>query len=121
MDRRTFLGTLAGGLLAAPLAGEAQQADKVYRIGILGNVPLSDPGSARLWGAFADGLRDLGYVDGRNIRIEYLSSDGRYESLPAMAADLVRLKVDIIVAPPAQNAAAAAQATRTIPIVMVSV
>jgi len=121
MDRRAFIGTLASSLLAAPLAPEAQPADRVYRIGILGNVPLSDPGSARLWGAFADGLRDLGYVDGRNIRIEYLSSEGRYERLPALAADLVRLKVDVIVAPAAQNVVAAIQATRTIPIVMVSV
>ena len=72
MDRRAFIGTLTSSLLAAPLAPEAQPADRVYRIGILGNVPISDPGSARLWGAFADGLRDLGYVDGRNIRIEYL-------------------------------------------------
>ena len=108
-------------MLVAPLAAEAQQADRVYRIGILGNVPLSDPGSARLWGAFADGLRDLGYVDGRNTRIEHLSSEGRYERLPALAADLVRLKVDIIVAPAAQNVVAAIQATRTIPIVMASV
>ena len=121
MDRRAFIGTLASSLLAAPLAPEAQPADRVYRIGILGNVPLSDPGSARLWGAFADGLRDLGYVDGRNIRIEHLSSEGRYERLPALAADLVRLKVDVIVAPAAQNVVAAIQATRTIPIVMVSV
>jgi putative tryptophan/tyrosine transport system substrate-binding protein len=121
MNRRAFISGATLGLLAAPLAAEAQQADRVYRIGILGNVPLSDPGSARLWGAFADGLRDLGYVDGRNIRIEYLSSEGRYERLPALAADLVRLKVDIIVAPAAQNVLAAMQATRTIPIVMVSV
>src|SRR6202022_4587978 len=120
MERRTFLGALAG-LLAAPLVAEAQQADRVYRIGILGNVPLSDPGSARRGGAVADGRRDLGYVDGRNIRIEHLSSEGRYERLPALAADLVRLKVDIIVAPAAQNVVAAMQATRTIPIVMVSV
>jgi len=121
MDRRAFLGVLTGGLLAAPLAAEGQQADRLYRIGILGNLPLSDPGSALLWGAFTDGLRVLGYVDGRNIRIEYLSSDGRYERLPALAADLVRLKVDIIVAPAAQNVVAAMQATQTIPIVMVSV
>jgi putative ABC transport system substrate-binding protein len=112
---------LAGGLLPAPLAAEAQQADRVYRIGVLGNVPLSDPGSALLWGAFADGLRDLGYVDGQNIRIEYLSSDGRYERLPGLAADLVRHKVDVIVAPAVQNVMAAKQVTQTIPIVMVSV
>jgi putative ABC transport system substrate-binding protein len=113
VDRRAFIGTLAGGLLAAPLAAEGQQADKVHRIGILGNVPISDPGGARLWGAFADGLRALGYVDGRNIRIEHLSSEGRYERLPALAADLVRLKVDVIVAPAAQNVVAAKQATAT--------
>ena len=121
MDRRTFLGVMTGGLLAAPLAAEAQQADKVYRIGILGNVPLTDPSGARFWGEFSQGLRDLGYVEGRNITIENLSSDGRYERLPALAADLVRHKVDIIVAPAAQNVLAAKQATRTIAIVMVSV
>src|ERR1700730_10486850 len=120
MERRTFLGALAG-LLAAPLVAEAQQADRVYRIGSLGNVPLSDPGSARLWGAFADGLQDLGYVDGRNITLENLSSEGQYERLPTLAADLVRHKVDVIVAPAVQNVMAAKQVTQTIPIVMVSV
>jgi putative ABC transport system substrate-binding protein len=121
MERRTFLALASGGLIAAPLAAEGQPAGKIYRIGILGNVPLTDPGSARLWGAFVQGLRDLGYVDGGNITIEYLSSEGKYERLPALAADLVRLKVDIIVAPAAQNVVAAKQATPTIPIVMVSV
>jgi putative ABC transport system substrate-binding protein len=121
MDRRTFIAGMTGGLLAAPLAVGAQQADRVYRIGILGNVPLSDPGSARLWGAFADGLRDLGYVDGRNITLENLSSEGQYERLPTLAADLVRHKVDVIVAPAVQNVMAAKQVTQTIPIVMVSV
>jgi ABC-type uncharacterized transport system substrate-binding protein len=121
LDRRSFIGILADGLLAAPLAADAQQADRVYRIGILGNVPLSDPGSARLWGAFADGLRDLGYVDGRNITLENLSSEGQYEKLPTLAADLVRHKVDVIVAPAVQNVMAAKQVTQTIPIVMVSV
>jgi putative ABC transport system substrate-binding protein len=108
-------------LLATPLAAEAQQAGKIYRIGILGNVPLTDPGGARLWGAFTQGLRDLGYVEGQNIAIEHLSSEGKYERLPALAAELVRLKVDIIVAPAAQNVVAAKQASRTIPIVMTSV
>jgi putative ABC transport system substrate-binding protein len=109
------------GLLAAPLAAEAQQPGRIYRIGILGNVPLTDPGGAGLWGAFIQGLRDLGYVEGQNITIEHLSSEGKYERLPALAAELVRRKVDIIVAPAAQNVVAAKQATRTIPIVMVSV
>jgi len=119
--RRAFISTLAGGLLAAPLAAEAQQAGKTYRIGVLGNVPLADPRSAHLWGAFAEGLRDLGYVDGGNTTIEHRSSEGKYERLPALAAELVRLKVDIIVAPAAQNVLAARQASRTIPIVMASV
>ena len=62
MDRRTFLGTLAGGLLAAPLAVEAQQAGKVYRVGILTN-KASDPAEARLWQAFRSGLRERGWID----------------------------------------------------------
>ena len=121
IDRRTFLAGAAAVLLAAPLAAESQQAGKIYRIGILGNVPLTDPGSARLWGEFVRRLRDLGYVDGANATIIYLSSDGDYARLPALAADLVSQKVDIIVAPAAQNVLAAKQASRTIPIVMVSV
>jgi len=121
MNRRTFLAGSGAVLLAAPLATQAQQAGKTYRIGILGNVSLTDPRSARLWGAFAEGLRDLGYVDGGNTTIEYRSSEGKYERLPALAAELVRLNVDIIVAPAAQNVLAARQASRTIPIVMASV
>jgi len=121
MNRRTFLAGTGAVLLAAPFAAQAQQAGKTYRIGILGNVSLTDPRSARLWGAFAEGLRDLGYVDGGNTTIEYRSSEGKYERLPALAAELVRLNVDIIVAPAAQNVLAARQASRTIPIVMASV
>jgi len=121
MDRRTFATLLGGGIITRPLAALAQRAEKVYRIGILGNVPLSDPGGARLWGEFVQGLRDLGYVDGRNITIENLSSEGNYERLPALAAELVRLNVDVIVAPAAQNVVAAKRVTQTIPIVMVSV
>ena len=60
MDRRAFIGTLTGSLLAGPLAADAEQAGKVCRIGILGNVPLTDPGGANLWGAFVQGLRELG-------------------------------------------------------------
>ena len=119
MDRRAFIvGTVAA--LAAPLGAEAQQAGKVYRIGVLGNVPLTDPEGARLWGALSQGLRDLGYVEGQNIRIEHLSSEGRNERLPGLAAELVRLKVDVIVTPASQNAFAAKQATQTIPIVVTS-
>ena len=120
MDRRAFIGALTAGLLAAPLAAEGQQSGRVFRIGILANVPLTGPESAGLWGAFIQGLRELGYVEGQNIRIESLSSDGNYERLPDLAAELVRLKVDVIVVPAPQNALAAKKATRTIPIVMAS-
>jgi putative ABC transport system substrate-binding protein len=109
-------GTLS--LLVAPLAVEAQAVGKMYRIGILGNIPLTHPEGARLWGTFIQGLRDLGYVEGQNITIEYRFSEGQYERLPAFAADLVRLQVDVIVAPATQNVLVAKQATRRIPIVM---
>ena len=121
MDRRTFLGTVAAGVLAAPLAAEAQPTAAIRRIGILGNVPLSDPGSRYLWGMFTQGLNELGYVDGRNILIDYVSSDGKYERLPALAAELVRRKAEIIVAPAVQNVVAAKQASASTPIVMASV
>ena len=117
MDRRAFISTLAGGLLAAPLAAEAQPAGKVYRIGILGNVPLSDTEGARLWGALTQGLRELGYVEGQNLIVEHLSTEGRSERLAALAAELVRWKPDVIVVPNNSNALAARKATQTIPIV----
>jgi putative ABC transport system substrate-binding protein len=100
------------GLFTPPLSAEAQQVGKVYRIGILANV------SGRIWGPFIEGLRELGYVEGQNITIEFRSSEGKYERLPGLAAELVRLKVDVIVAPANENIVAAKQATRTIPIVM---
>src|SRR5262245_2074487 len=121
MHRRTFLGTVSAALLSAPLAAKAQQTAAMRRVGILGNVPLSDPGSRYLWGVFTQGLKDLGYVDGQNVSIDYVSSDGRYERLPTLAAELVRRKADVIVAPAVQNVVAAKQASATIPIVMVSV
>jgi len=114
----TVLATATLLLLAAPLAAEAQQPGRVFRIGILSNVPLSDPEGARVWGAFIQGLRELGYVEGRNLTIEHLSSEGHYERLPELAAELVRRKVDVIVAPATQNVAVAKRASQTIPIVM---
>jgi putative tryptophan/tyrosine transport system substrate-binding protein len=90
----------------------------VFRIGLLGSVPLSDPAAARLWGGFIDGLRELGYVEGQNVVIEGRFSEGRAERFPSLAADLVRLRVDIIVAAGPVAPLAAKQATNTIPIVM---
>ena len=121
MDRRRFLLTSLVGVLAAPLHSPAAPAGGTYRVGILSNVPISHPRGARLWGEFAQALRDLGYVEGRNLTIENLSSDGQYDRLPALAAELVRHKVDVIVAPAAQNVIAAKAASATIPIVMVGV
>jgi ABC-type uncharacterized transport system substrate-binding protein len=118
MDRRAFVTGL-GAALAAPLAAEAQQMGRLYRIGILGNVSIAEPYGASLWGAFVQGLRELGYADGQNISLEYVSSEGKYERLPALAAELVRRKVDVIVVPADQNALAVKQATSSIPIVMI--
>ena len=117
ISRRAFVGTFTLGILAAPLAAEAQQAGKVYRVGILGNVPPTDAEGARLWGALTQGLRELGYWEGQNLVVEHRSTEGRSERLPALAAELVRWKPDVIVVPNTSNAAAAREATHTIPIV----
>ncbi len=110
--------TLAVGILLAPLAVDAQQPAKGPRIGLLS--PFS-PSATALWHeAFRQGLRDLGWVEGKNISIEYRYAEGRNDRLPDLAADLVRLKVDIIVAATSTDALAARNATRAIPIVMAS-
>ncbi len=98
----------------APLAAEAQQAAKVARIRFLGAYVAV---AGRLEVAFRQGLRDLGYVEGRNLVIEYRGAEGKVERLPALAAELVALEVDVIVAPTTPAALAAKQATRTLPIV----
>jgi putative ABC transport system substrate-binding protein len=116
MDRRTFIGGIAGGLLAAPLAAPAQQVGKVYRIGILETIPASQ--NAAKLDALRKGLRDLGYVEGRNLIIEYRSADGRAERFPDLASELVRLKVDLIVTRGTPAAKAVKSATGTIPVVM---
>ena len=116
MDRRAFLSTVAGSLLAAPLAAEGQQAGKVYRIGILEAIPASQ-NTANL-AALRQGLRDLGYIEGRNLIIEYRSADGRAERFPDLAAELVRLKTDLIVTRGTPAARAAKNATETVPVLM---
>jgi putative ABC transport system substrate-binding protein len=114
IDRRTFLAGTGAVLLAAPLGAEAQQAAKVSRIGYLAGNLAAAP---RLEEALRQGLRDLGYVEGRNVVIEIRDAEGKPERLPALAAELVALKVDVIVAPNTPQALAAKQATRTLPIV----
>jgi putative ABC transport system substrate-binding protein len=104
-------------ILVAPLAAEAQQQGKVPRIGIL--TPASEA-STPLWEAFRQGLRELGYVEGKNIVLEYRFAAGQNERLPALAAELVRLKVDLLVTDGTLAARVAKDATGTIPIVMAS-
>jgi putative ABC transport system substrate-binding protein len=121
MDRRSFLGTLAGGLLAAPLAARAQAPPKVSRVGYLSIGSASDPRRVALLAAFRQGLHGLGYVEGKNIVVEVRFDEEDYDRLPALAAELARLKVDIIVAYSTPAAQAAQNATRSIPIVMSTV
>src|SRR5216684_8528776 len=118
MDRRAFLGNVAGGLLAAPLTAEAQEATKAARIGWLAVNLTANP---RLREAFLQGLRDLGYVEGRNVVIEDRSAEGKPERVPALAAALVALKVDVIVTSGTPQALAAKHATRSVPIVFAGV
>src|SRR6266566_5394948 len=115
VSRRVFIGSVASGLLAAPLAAEAQQAAKIARIGYLAANLAANP---HLREAFRQGLHDIGYVEGRNVAIEYRDAEGKPERLPALAAELVALKVDVIVTGGgAQAALAAKQATSALPIV----
>ena len=118
MERRAFLQAVAGGLLAAPLAAEGQEAGKGPRVGFLG--PRTRADAAPYLDAFLVGLREIGWVEGKNIFIEYRWAEGRQERLLALAAELVRLKVDVILAGPTSAAVAAKNATNTIPIVTTS-
>ena len=115
VHRRDFL-LAVGALLVTPLAAEAQQARKVYRIGYL-SAPTRASVEQALQ-AFLRKLRELGLVEGQNLIIEYRWADGKAERLPDLAAELVELKVDLIVAPAGSAALAAKKATSSIPIVM---
>ena len=119
ISRRAFLGSVAGGLLTAPVGAEAQQAGKVYRVGILTN-KASDPAEARLWQAFRSGLRERGWIEGQNILIEFRAAEGNTARLPELAAELVRLKVDLIVARASIFVQPAKEATSSIPIVFLT-
>jgi putative tryptophan/tyrosine transport system substrate-binding protein len=114
MTTIVLLMTLAFGLLWAPLAAEAQPRSKVPRIGIL--TPVAEA-STPLWEAFRHGLRDLSYVEGQTIVLEYRFAAGQTERLPALAAELVQLPVDLLVTNSGPGAQAAKEATDTIPIV----
>jgi len=117
IGRRVFISSVAGGLLGAPLA-VAQPAGKVHRIGFLGVSSPADTVFRRFFDAFRSGLAERGYVEGQNIAIEARWAAGQYERLPALAAELVRLKVALIVTAAVPAIRAAKDATSTIPIVM---
>ncbi len=114
---RTALAILGLGFLVAAFTAEAQGPRNIPRIGVLAS--LAEDRAPEMADAFRRGMRDLGYVQGRTIVIEWRSVGDRPERLPALAAELVKLKVDVIVAPSNTAVAAAKKATATIPIVMV--
>ena len=114
MNKKIAVSVLATFILASFHIAEAQQPKKVYRIGLLSTDPLP----AQSWNALLDGLRERGYIEGRNIVFERRFSEGKAERFPEFAADMVRLKVDIIIVTTTPAAFAAKNATQTIPIVI---
>src|SRR5262249_54046561 len=119
VDRREFLGAIVLTLLGGPDGVGAQQSPRVPRIGWL-SIAARTPEVSHLIDAFLHGLRDLGWVEGQNIAIDYRFAEGKAERLPGLAAELLSLKVDAIVAPNPAGIQAARQATRTVPIVMLN-
>jgi putative tryptophan/tyrosine transport system substrate-binding protein len=120
IDRRTFIGAVAGGFLASPMTAGTQPQARKFRIGILTSASPANPDVAHILGGFFQGMREFGYVEGQNIVVEGRYYGDNVERLPALAAELVQLRVDVIVAgsPPAPEAAK--RATATIPIVMIN-
>jgi putative tryptophan/tyrosine transport system substrate-binding protein len=115
MRRRDFITLLGGAAVAWPLSAQAQQQTRIYTIGVL---TLNSPNPELLLEVLREGLRDVGYVEGRNLRLQIRSAAGRPDLQLEKAAELVRLKVDLIVTFFTPSALAAKQATRDIPIVM---
>ena len=117
MNRRAFLSALSGSLLAGPLAAEAQPATKSARVALVCGARCEGGG----YDAFREGLRDLGWVEGRNLVVDVRGAEGQPDRLPALVAELLAAKPDIIVAVAPQPARAASAATSTVPIVFVAV
>jgi putative ABC transport system substrate-binding protein len=119
MRRREFITLLGGGAAAWPLAVRAQQSASVRRVGFMGN--STETLEANLVGPFREELRELGYQEGRNVIVEYRWAEGRYERFPALIAELLAAKVDVIVTAGTPAAIAVKKATTTVPVVMVAV
>jgi ABC-type uncharacterized transport system substrate-binding protein len=119
MSRRAFLGSLAGAGLAAPLAVGAQQPERLHRVGMIERTSIAI-NAANVQG-FRQGLRELGYVEGESFALEYRSADGQDGRFPGLAAEMVRLKVDLLLTRGTPAALAAKNATATIPVVIIGV
>jgi putative ABC transport system substrate-binding protein len=120
MDRRVFIGTAAVGALVLSSRANSQRAEKLPQVALVfNNVPVAGMAAHPIDRAFVDGLRNLGLVEGRNIKIERRSADGRYERLPGLMQELLALHVDVIVTA-GPGVGAARRATDTIPIVAVA-
>jgi putative ABC transport system substrate-binding protein len=117
MDRRTFLATAAGGLLANPPIATAQQPERVYRLGVLS--PIFVRGRHEMLELVLRDLSSRGFIEGKNLLVEHRSAVGEFELLPQLATELARLKMDVIMAEAAVGTRAAQHATQTIPIVMI--
>jgi ABC-type uncharacterized transport system substrate-binding protein len=118
IDRRRFLLTPLAGALAAPLVGEAQQVGKLYRVGYLGNFPPTQS-TAPVVSAFTDGLREHGYVEGRNLKLEYRWAHGRSDILPALVLELVHAGVQVIVTPQTPAALTLKEHAKDLPVVLI--
>jgi len=119
MRRREFISLVGGTAVAWPLAARSQQSAKVPRVGFMGN--STEALEANLVGPFRDGLRELGYQEGRNIVVEYRWAEGKYERFPSLIAELIAAKVDVIVTAGTPAAMAVKKATTAVPLVMVAV
>jgi putative ABC transport system substrate-binding protein len=118
IKRREFITLVGGAVVVWPLTARAQPLDRVQRIGVLMPLAESDPEGQARQAAFEKGLKEIGYVDGQNVTIDFRWVAAQYDRLPALAADLVRRQVDVIITPGSSSAALAAKAaTTTIPIV----
>src|SRR2546425_7351837 len=118
MTRRAFISGWAGSVMLLPMAADAETPAKARRVGLM--MSTNPVAASHIVAAFADGLRELGHVEGKNVVFEYRWAEGKPERFSEMAADLVRHKVDVIGASSQAPALAAKRATKTIPIVMVN-
>ena len=118
VERRTFMAMIAGSFLAAPFTAEAQQAGKVWRVGYL--APSSKTDAAQVLQPFLEGMRQLGYVEGRNLKVEVWAADRHPENIPTLAEQLVRANPDVIVVINAGHGSIVQEFTKTLPIVTLS-